>query len=260
MSKRLLNVWWTQSTSSSGTIGFSLGNYTGSSMDIFAYISIYGNYEEYRITSSRFNMALNSGGNASSIYLMNSEKTKIIGCFSVGNNYLSWACSSEISIKNESYEYSYSGFSNSLSNQTFTINYSDDVPVTQLNFTVPPTTEIYNINLMSDFGGVNIEASATENTYGTWPMSYGTNITLTASGKLAHLLLTPKVSTKPNVSQNVDVTVDGITTTYPLTQNPNIDLWAGKDVKVEVSSPAPTVTVDYTNTSTPVITDTPTGG
>lgn len=130
----------------------------------------------------------------------------------------------------------------------------------QLNFTVPPTTEIYNINLSSAFGGVNIEPSATEDTYGTWPMSYGSNITLTASGKLAHLLLTPKVATKPNVSQSVDVTVNGTTTTYPLTQNPNIDLWAGKDVKVEVSSPAPTVTVDYTNTSTPVITDTPTGG
>lgn len=147
---------------------------------------------------------------------------------------------------------------------SYTYNIPDDYPATpgpeQLNFTVPPTTEIYNINLMSSFGGVNIEPSATENTYGTWPMSYGSNITLTASGKLAHLLLTPKVATKPNVSQSVDVTVDGTTTTYPLTQNPNIDLWAGKDVKVEVSSPAPTVTVDYTNTSTPVITDTPTGG
>lgn len=129
-----------------------------------------------------------------------------------------------------------------------------------ISFTFPATSALSELSLTTSNGNMNVNLSENEPTYGTWQMSWGNNPTAIFVPSESHILFKPKVNAKPNVSQSVDVMVGGQATTYNVNTNPQVSLEAGKDMQVQISSPAPTVTVDYTNTTTPVITDTPTGG
>lgn len=261
MSTRVFNVWWTQNTSSSGTLGLNIKNYVGSTMDCFLYAAEYGNWKEYRITNMRYNIQLNTNGTSNFCCLFNTEKTKIIGTFIVSDNYLKWACSSDIIIDGNSYDYSYAGFSNSLSSQQFTITYSDEIPVDQINFTIPPTSDYSSITLSQDGKSVTQNTNPVHSQSLIWPTSNGTSPSISIDINHATLGIRPAITSVPNVETYATVSINGVDTKYKLgTVIPDTDIPPNVFVDLSIQSTAPEITIDYNNTSAPVITNTPTGG
>lgn len=128
---------------------------------------------------------------------------------------------------------------------------------TSLQFTIPPSTTIDQISISSVTGEgySTVTPSPTDNTYLYYNSGYG-NGTITATSKQSSINL-KRTSIGENVNVSADVLQNGNTTTYNMPpSNPTITMSAGENVNITIAAPAPEVTVDYTNTSTPVVTNT----
>lgn len=138
---------------------------------------------------------------------------------------------------------------------------STDSGPSNFYLTIPPTSEYSSVTLSQDGKSVTQNTNPANSQSLIWPISNGIQPNISVDINHATLGIRPAITSAPNVETYATVSINGVDTKYKLgAVIPDTDIPPNVSVDLSIQSTAPEITIDYNNTSAPVITNTPTGG